>query len=80
MLFVFEQPGRHCFWMRDTPLPLSIAFIDSAGRIASFTDMEPRTSDLHCPSEDVRYALEMRLGEFQRRGITVRMRVDGLPR
>jgi hypothetical protein len=80
MLFVFEQPGRHCFWMRDTPLPLSIAFIDSTGRIASLADMQPRTETLHCPPADIRYALEVRQGEFLRRGITVRMHVDGLPR
>ena len=49
MLFVFEQPGRHCFWMRDTPLPLSIAFIDAAGRIASLADMAPRSETPHCP-------------------------------
>ena len=80
MLFVFEQAGRHCFWMRDTPLPLSIAFIDSAGRIASFADMQPRTETLHCPTTDTRYALEIRQGEFQRRGIKARAQVDGLPR
>lgn len=80
MLFVFEQPGRYCFWMRDTPLPLSIAFIDSTGRIASLADMQPRNESLHCPSVDVRYALEVRQGEFQRRGIAARARVDGLPR
>ncbi|HWR77836.1 MAG TPA: DUF192 domain-containing protein [Thiobacillus sp.] len=80
MLFVFEQPGRHCFWMRDTPLPLSIAFIDSAGRIAGLADMQPRTETPHCPGTNVRYALEVRQGEFQRRGITARMQVDGLPR
>ena len=80
MLFVFEQPGRHCFWMRDTPLPLSIAFIDSTGRIASLADMQPRSETLHCPGTDVRYALEVRQGEFQRRGITPRALVDGLPR
>lgn len=80
MLFVFEQPGRQCFWMRDTPLPLSIAFIDSAGRIAGFADMQPRTETLHCPATAVRYALEVRQGEFQRRGITIRTPVDGLPR
>ncbi len=79
MLFVFEQPGRHCFWMRDTPLPLSIAFIDTAGRIASLADMQPRTETPHCPSADVRYALEVRQGEFQRRGIAARMQVGGLP-
>jgi hypothetical protein len=80
MLFVFEQPDRHCFWMRDTPLPLSIAFIDAAGRIASLADMQPRSEALHCPSADVRYALEMRQGEFRRRGISPRTQVDGLPR
>lgn len=79
MLFVFEQPGRHCFWMRDTPLPLSIAFIDAAGRIAGFADMQPRTDTLHCPNTAVRYALEVRQGEFQRRGITTRTQVGGLP-
>lgn len=80
MLFVFKQPGRHCFWMRDTPLPLSIAFIDSTGRITSLADMQPRSESLHCPATDVRYALEVRQGEFQRRGITARAQVDGLPR
>lgn len=80
MLFVFEQPGRHCFWMRDTPLPLSIAFIDAAGRIAGLADMQPRSEAPHCPPADIRYALEVRQGEFQRRGITARDQVDGLPR
>lgn len=80
MLFVFEQPGRHCFWMRDTPLPLSIAFIDASGRIAGLADMQPRSDTLHCPAGDVRYALEVRQGEFQRRGIGVHLQVDGLPR
>jgi uncharacterized membrane protein (UPF0127 family) len=65
--------------MRDTPLPLSIAFIDPAGHIASLADMQPRSKALHCPNTDVRYALEVRQGEFQRRGITPRMQVDGLP-
>ncbi len=80
MLFVFEEPGRHCFWMRDTPLPLSIAFIDEAGRIAGLADMQPRSEVQHCPATDIRYALEVRQGEFQRRGIAPRMQVGGLPR
>ena len=80
MLFVFEQPGRHCFWMRDTPLPLSIAFIDSTGRITGFADMQPRTETLNCPTADASYALEVRQGEFQRRGIRAGSRVEGLPR
>lgn len=80
MLFVFEQPGRHCFWMRDTPLPLSIAFIDTTGRIAGLADMQPRSEALHCPATEVRHALEVRQGEFRRRGIAPGARVDGLPR
>ena len=79
MLFVFDHPGRHCFWMRDTPLPLSIAFIDAGGRIVGLADMQPRSEALHCSGTDVRYALEVRQGEFQRRGITPRALVDGLP-
>ncbi len=80
MLFVFEQPGRHCFWMRNTPLPLSIAFIDPTGRIVSLADMQPNSDTVHCPPADIGYALEVRQGEFQRRGILPRAQVDGLPR
>lgn len=80
MLFVFEAPGRHCFWMRDTPLPLSIAFIDAAGRIVGLADMIPRSEAQHCPPTPIRYALEVRQGEFQRRGIRPGTTVDGLPR
>lgn len=79
MLFVFEHPGRHCFWMRDTPLPLSIAFIDATGRIAGLADMVPHSETRHCPSVDIRYALEVRQGGFQRRGITLHAQVNGLP-
>lgn len=80
MLFVFEQPGRYCFWMRDTPLPLTIAFIDAAGRIAGIDDMQPRSETSHCPSVKIRYALEVRQGEFRRRGIRASAQVSGLPR
>ena len=79
MLFVFERPGRTCFWMRDTPLPLSIAFIDAGGHIVGLADMQPRTDMLHCPGTDARYALELRQGEFRRRGITAGAQVGGLP-
>jgi uncharacterized membrane protein (UPF0127 family) len=80
MLFVFEQSARHCFWMRNTPLPLSIAFVDADGRIVSLADMQPHTETLHCPPADIRYALEVRQGEFRRRGIAPHAQVDGLPR
>lgn len=80
MLFVFGQPGRHCFWMKDTPLPLSIAFIDPAGRIVGLADMQPRSEALHCPPADIGYALEVNQGLFRQRGIAPGARVDGLPR
>lgn len=80
MLFVFESAGRHCFWMRNTPLPLSIAFVDAGGRIVSLADMQPHSETLHCPPADIRFALEVAQGEFRRRGIAAGTRVDGLPR
>lgn len=80
MLFVFDAAGRHCFWMRNTPLPLSIAFIDEAGRIANIADMQPHTDTLHCPATAIRYALEVAQGGFAQRRIVAGVRVDGLPR
>jgi hypothetical protein len=79
MLFVFEQEAPHCFWMHNTPLPLSIAFIDSQGRIVNLADMQPHSDDLHCARTNVRYALEVAQGGFARRGITAGALVDGLP-
>jgi uncharacterized membrane protein (UPF0127 family) len=80
MLFVFEHAGRHCFWMRDTALPLSIAFIDDTGRIVRLDDMQPNTDTLHCPAVEVRYALELAQGGFQQRSIVPDTLVEGLPR
>lgn len=71
MLFEFESPGVHCFWMRNTPLPLSIAFLDDDGRIVNLADMQPRSDDSHCAKRPVRFALEMEQGWFARRGLTV---------
>lgn len=79
MLFVFEHAARHCFWMRNTPLPLSIAFIDDAGRIVNITEMQPHTDTLHCPASAIRYALEVPQGGFRQRGIEPGVQVDGLP-
>ena len=76
----FEQAAPHCFWMRNTPLPLSIAFIDDSGRIAGLADMQPHTDTLHCPATEVRYALEVQQGGFRQRGIAAGMQVSGLPR
>jgi uncharacterized membrane protein (UPF0127 family) len=69
MLFVFEQPQQQCFWMRNTPLPLTIAFLDDEGRISSMADMQPFSEATHCSQVPVRYALEMEQGWFAKRGI-----------
>jgi len=79
MLFVFEQPGRHCFWMRDTPLPLSIAFIDAKGRIINIEDMAPQVERTTWSTAPALYALEMKKGWFAQKGIGPGAEVKGLP-
>jgi len=79
MLFVFEAPDVQCFWMRNTLLPLSIAFIADDGTIVNIEDMAPQTDDPHCARKPVRYALEMSQGWFAEHGVRVDSRIDGLP-
>lgn len=78
MLFVFEQTALHCFWMKNTLLPLSIAFIDESGKIVSTTDMQPQTEESHCPSKPIRYALEMNQGWFRSHGVPVGATINGI--
>ena len=79
MLFVFEQPSPQCFWMRNTLLPLSIAFIADDGTIVNLADMQPKSDDSHCSKQPVRYALEMNQGWFAKRGIKAGFRLKGPP-
>jgi uncharacterized membrane protein (UPF0127 family) len=69
MLFVFPETDKHCMWMRNTLLPLSVAFLDEKGRIINVEDMQPRTENNHCAAKPARYALEMNLGWFKARGL-----------
>ncbi len=69
MLFVFEQPASQCFWMKNTLLPLTAAFIADDGTIVNLADMKPQTLDAHCSAAQVRYVLEMHQGWFAKRGI-----------
>jgi len=71
MLFIFETEGHHGFWMKDTYIPLSIAFIDKEGRIVRITDMKPLTLESHLPPQPILYALEMKKGWFSKNGIKV---------
>jgi uncharacterized membrane protein (UPF0127 family) len=79
MLFVFEQKATHCFWMKNTVIPLSIAFIADDGTIVDIQDMQPQTLTFHCPRGPVRYALEVPQGAFRSNGIQLGMRVSGGP-
>lgn len=80
MLFIFDEKAGHCFWMKNTDLPLSIAFLADDGSIVNIEDMAPQTEDNHCPRAAVRYALEMNKGWFAQKGIKPGARIGGLPR
>ena len=69
MVFVFPEARAHCMWMKNTLLPLSVAFLDDEGRVINIEDMQPQTTDNHCAAGPARFALEMNLGWFGERGI-----------
>ncbi|MEO5733836.1 MAG: DUF192 domain-containing protein [Rubrivivax sp.] len=79
MLFVERSPGVRCFWMRNTLLPLTIAFIADDGTIVNLADMEPQSEASHCSAKPVRYALEMNQGWFDKHGIKAGTRLRGKP-
>ncbi|MEI2414987.1 DUF192 domain-containing protein [Orrella sp. JC864] len=79
MLFVFERASTQCFWMRNTLVPLSIAFLADDGMVVNIADMAPLTENSHCSAQPVRFALEMEQGWFEQRGIKAGMRLRGLP-
>ena len=79
MLFVFEQPAKQCFWMRNTLIPLSVAFIEDDGTVVNIDDMKPQTLDSHCSAKPVRFVLEMNEGWFAKRGIKAGSRLRGGP-
>ncbi len=79
MLFVFEQRAGQCFWMKNTLLPLTAAFVADDGTIVNLADMKPQTLDSHCSAEPVRYVLEMNQGWFAKRGIQAGAKLSGSP-
>ena len=79
MLFLFDEPAAHCMWMKNTLIPLSVAFVDERGEIVNIADMQPQDEATHCASRPVRYALEMNQGWFKRRGIGPGTHIDGIP-
>ncbi len=79
MLFIFDQPGQQCFWMKNTLLPLSAAFVADDGTIVNLADMKPQTTDSHCSEKPVRYVLEMNQGWFAQKGIKPGAKLRGQP-
>jgi hypothetical protein len=79
MLFIFDETTQHCMWMKNTLIPLSVAFIDEKGAITNVEDMKPQTEDSHCASRPARYALEMNRGWFAAHGIKPGSRIGGIP-
>ncbi len=79
MVFVFKAPATVCMWMKDTLLPLSVAFIGADGTITNIEDMAPQTTDSHCSKKPIRYALEMNQGWFKKRNIRPGSTIFGLP-
>ena len=79
MLFIFEQPSQQCFWMKNTLLPLTAAFMADDGTIVNLADMKPQTTDPHCSKQPVRYVLEMNQGWFAKKGIKAGAKLSGLP-
>lgn len=79
MLFIFDQPSQQCFWMMNTLIPLTAAFIADDGTIVNLADMQPQTTNPHCSAQPVRYVLEMNQGWFAKRSIKPGARLTGAP-
>ena len=79
MIFVFDQPAQQCFWMKNTLLPLSAAFVADDGTIVNIEDMKPQMLDAHCSTKPVRYVLEMNKGWFAKKGIKAGAKLQGPP-
>lgn len=78
MLFVFDQTAQHCMWMRNTLIPLSVAFIDGNGRIINIEEMLPQTENNHCAAKPAKFALEMSAGWFNSRGLASGTQLNGI--
>lgn len=80
MLFVFPVRAQHCMWMRNTLLPLAVAFLDDEGRIINVEEMAPQTETNHCAKSPARYALEMNRNWFKQRGLGAGVQIRGVER
>ena len=79
MLFVFPNANTQCFWMKNTLLPLTAAFVADDGIIVNLADMKPLSEESHCSTKPVRYVLEMNQGWFAKKGIKAGSKLGGTP-
>ncbi len=77
MLFVFPQAFQQCFWMKNTLIPLSAAFIEDDGTIANIADMQAQSLASHCSVKPVRFVLEMNQGWFAKKNIKKGAKLGG---
>jgi len=80
MLFIFDAADLHCMWMKNTYIPLSVAFLDAQGAIINIADMQPHSEQSHCAARPAAYALEMTRGWFAERGVKPGTKLGGLDR
>lgn len=79
MIFMFDRPGKQCFWMKNTLIPLSVAFVADDGTVVNVDEMKPQTLDPHCSTKPVRFVLEMNTGWFAKRAIKEGFKLTGAP-
>lgn len=79
MLFVFEQPAQQCFWMKNTLIPLAVAFVADDGTLVNLDEMKAQTLNAHCSEKPVRYVLEMNAGWFSKKGLKAGDKLKGAP-
>lgn len=77
MIFVFPQEAKQCFWMKNTLIPLAIAFVADDGRIVNIDEMQAQTEQSHCSTEPVRFVLEMNKGWFSKKGLKAGDKLGG---
>jgi len=78
MLFTFDEAAQHCMWMRNTYLPLSVAFLDASGAVINVEEMKAQTDDSHCATRPARYALEMSAQWFGQHGVRPGTLIQGV--
>tara|TARA_B100000614_G_scaffold230551_1_gene223899 strand:+ start:254 stop:703 length:450 start_codon:yes stop_codon:yes gene_type:complete len=76
MFFVWEYRKRQCMWMRNTYIPLNVAYIDTKGKILEIYEMLPLSEDSICSKKRVKYALEVNLDWFKRNNLQVGDQID----